>query len=110
MLGIYPEFKYKVGEWVYVHYNNLATWRVDKETTLVLPNVKNNELIPCKIYEIDTYGEVPYKIKYQAVKDDKPSEQDYYVTESYIDSKVENLEQVLDDLENIDTKDDTLPF
>ena len=110
MLGIYPEFKYKVGEWVYVNHDNLATWRVDKEPTMALPGVKNNELIPCKIYEIDIYGEVPYKIKYQAVKDNKPSEQDYYVTESYIDSKVENLEQVLDDLENIDTKDDTLPF
>lgn len=111
MLGIYPDFKYKAGDWVYVHYNNLATWRVNKEATLALPGVKNMELIPCQIYEIDIYGEVPYKIKYQAVKDDKPSEQDYYVVESYIHSKVENLEDVLDEIESIKIKDeDNLPF
>lgn len=111
LLGIYPDFKYKTGEWIYVHYNNLATWRVDKEATLALPSTKNMELIPCKIYEVDTYGEIPYKIKYQAVKDDKPSEQEYYVSESYIHSKVENLEDVLDEIESIKVKDeDTLPF
>lgn len=111
LLGIYPDFKYKVGEWVYVKYNNLATWRVDKEATLALPGTKNMELIPCQIYEVDTYGEVPYKIKYQAVKDDKPSEQEYYVSESYIHSKVENLEDVLDELESIKINDeDNLPF
>lgn len=113
LLGIYPDFKYKVGEWVYVKYSNLATWRVDKEPTLALPGTKNMELIPCQIYEVDTYGEVPYKIKYQAVKekDDKPSEQEYYVSESYIHSKVENLEDVLDELESIKINDeDNLPF
>ena len=111
LLGIYPEFKYKTGEWVYVHYNNIATWRVDKEATLALPGTKNMELIPCQIYEIDTYGEAPYKIKYQTVKDDKPSKQEYYVSESYIHSKVENLEDVLDELESIKINDeDNLPF
>lgn len=113
LLGIYPDFKYKVGEWVYVKYNNLATWRVDKEPTLALPGTKNMELIPCQIYEVDTYGEVPYKIKYQAVKEKegKSSEQEYYVSESYIHSKVENLEDVLDEIESIKIKDeDNLPF
>ena len=112
LLGIYPEFKYKAGDWVYVKWDNIATWRVDKEPTMSLPGVKNNEFIPCLIYDIDTYGEVPYKIKYQSVKsgDTKGCEQEYYVVESAIQGKVENLEEVLDDLENIDTKHDTLPF
>lgn len=111
LLGIYPDFKYKTGEWIYVHYSNLATWRVDKEATLALPGTKDMEFIPCKIYEIDTYGEVPYKIKYQAVKDDKPSEQDYYVLELHVHSKVENLEDVLDEIQSIKIVDeDNLPF
>lgn len=112
MLGIYPEFKYKTGDWVYVKWDNIATWRVNKELTMALPGVKNNEFIPCLIYDIDTYGEVPYKIKYQSVKSGETNacEQEYYVLESAIHSKVENLEEVLDELENIDTKDNTLPF
>ena len=112
LLGIYPEFKYKTGDWVYVKWDNIATWRVDKDLTLALPEVKNNEFIPCFIYDLDIYGEVPYKIKYQSVKsgDTKGCEQEYYVVESAIQGKVENLEEVLDDLENIDTKHDTLPF
>jgi hypothetical protein len=111
LLGIYPVFNYKAGDWIYVDYTHLAMWRVDKEATMALPSVKEGKLIPCVIYEVDIYTDMPYKIKYEAIKDGKNIQQDYYVTDSIIHSKVEKLEDVLDEMEAIKIVDvDSLPF
>lgn len=111
LLGIYPEFKYKVGDWVYIDYTHLAMWRVDKEATMALPSIKEGKLIPCIIFEMDIYTDAPYHIKYEAIKDDKTIQQEYVTMDSYIHSKVEKLEDVLDEMEAIKIVDvDSLPF
>ena len=56
MLGIHTTLKYKQGEFIYVPYNYLATWRVDEAATLALPEVVG-DLIPCQIKYVDPYSE-----------------------------------------------------
>ena len=113
LLGIYPTFKYKEGDWVYIDFTYLANWRIDKDLTLALKGVKEKKYVPCHIYELDMYSESPYKIKYKAVKsgDIQSSEQEYYATDNGIYGKVETLEEVLDEIEDIIIKEEgDLPF
>lgn len=100
MLDIYTVLKYKKGEFVYVKYDYLATWRINKDATLKLPGVIDNN-IPCEITSINEYNELSYNIKYLAVKEGEttPVEQEYMISDNAIVGKVENVEQVLDDLE-----------
>jgi hypothetical protein len=113
MLGTYPTFNYKVGDFVYVDFSNLASWRVDKELTLQMPGVFDGKYIPCKIISKDIFSEAPYTVSYSAIKtgDKEPCVQEYIVPENYIYDKVDNLENLLDEIENtkIEEKED-LPF
>jgi hypothetical protein len=100
MLGIHTILNYKEGEFIYVPYNYLPTWRVDEAATLALPEVVGN-LIPCQIKYVDPYAESSYTVNYQAVKtgDTKPTDQEYMIRENSITGRVENVEEVLDQLE-----------
>ena len=101
MLGMHTTLNYKEGEFIYVPYNYLATWRVDEAATLALPEVVGN-LIPCQIKHVDPYAEACYTVHYQAVKagDTNPTNQDYMIRETSITGRVENVEELLDQLEN----------
>lgn len=113
VLGTYPTFNYKVGDFVYVDFNNLASWRVDKELTLQMPGILDGKYIPCKIISVDFFIEQPYSVSYSAMKigDKEPCAQEYMIPESFIYNKVDNLESVLDEMDGIKIKeDDTLPF
>lgn len=115
MLGIYSTLNYKEGQYVYVPFDRLATWRVDKDLTLKLPGVVGDQ-IPCFIKKVEPFSETPYSVVYQAVRTaaSLPEEQDYMVTEQGISGKVENIEDVLDQMEDEQVKKnidpDTLPF
>ena len=102
MWGIYPSTKYSVGDYVYIHKNNLATWRdIDLTKTAELPGNKDS-LIVCIINEIDLYKETPLLVEYKTVKRDGSMGSDtYMLTESFIVDKVENLADVLDDIEDL---------
>ncbi len=102
MWDIYPTTKYCVGDFVYVDKTYLPTWRdMDLEKTLQLPGNKGN-LIMCEIVEISLYSDSPLHIKYDVIrKTGEKHHENYYTQDSLIDSTVENLADVLDDIEDL---------
>lgn len=102
LLGIYPKFSYKEGDWVYVDISNLTSWRMNKDSTLKLPSTLG-QYIPCEITSVNPYNSSPYNINFKYVKKDteEVSDENYYVGESYIFKKVENLIDVLDEMEEV---------
>jgi hypothetical protein len=102
LLGMYPEFNYKEGDWVYIDISNLTSWRMNKESTLKLPGTLD-QCIPCEITSVDKYNAAPYNISFKYVKKDTEEvlDETYYVEGKYIFKKVENLVDVLDELEEL---------
>jgi hypothetical protein len=102
LLGMYPEFNYKEGDWVYIDINNLTSWRMNKESTLKLPGTLD-QCIPCEITSVDKYNGAPYNISFKCVKKDTEEvlDETYYVDGRNIVKKVENLIDVLDELEEL---------
>jgi hypothetical protein len=102
MWDIYPTTKYCVGDFVYVDKTYLPTWRdMDLEKTLELPGNKGN-LVMCEIVEISLYSDSPLHIKYDVIrKNGEKHHENYYTQDSLVDSRVENLADVLDDIEDL---------
>jgi hypothetical protein len=102
LIGIYPEFNYKEGDWVYVPLDALPVWRMDKEKTKALPKVMGNN-IPCEITKVDTYQEACYDIDFTYIPKDSDvlTVEHYSIKESYIARKVENIEDLLDEMEEL---------
>jgi hypothetical protein len=102
MWGIYPSTKYCIGDHVYINKSYLPTWRdIDIEKTLELPGNKDG-LIICVIIEINLYSEAPLKIEFKTVKKDGTIGSDtYFVTDTSVVERVENLADVLDDIEDL---------
>lgn len=102
LLGMYPEFNYKEGDWVYIDINNLTSWRMNKESTLELPGTLDH-CIPCEITGVDIYSAAAYNIKYRYIKKDTEEilDETYSVEGRYIFKKVENLIDVLDEMEEM---------
>jgi len=102
LIGIYPEFKYKKGDWIYVPLNGLPTWRMDEEKTKALPGVMGNNL-PCEITRVNTYDESCYDIVFTYIPNGSDLKQleSYSVKENYVVKKVENLEDILDEMEQL---------
>jgi hypothetical protein len=110
LLGMYPEFNYKEGDWVYIDISNLTSWRMNKESTLKLPGTLD-QCIPCEITGVDIYSAAAYSVNYKYVKKDtmvtsnleheEILDETYSVEERYIFKKVENLIDVLDELEEL---------
>jgi hypothetical protein len=111
LMGIYPSIKYKPGDVVYVHFSNLATWRLDKVKTLEVSGVKD-ELIPVRITSADKYQDPEYQIEFYGVAngDFKLSKQTYTTTDAFIEYKEENIEDFLEEIEKSDAQADDTPF
>lgn len=99
--GIYPVLKYKIGDAVYVKFERLADWRYDKEKTLALPGVLDEKYIPCRIETTNLYKESAYMVVYNCIKGGhtEMGEDSYEIQENVIHSKIENFEEVIEQLE-----------
>lgn len=102
LIGIYPEFNYKEGDWVYVPLDALPIWRMDKEKTKALPKTMGNN-IPCEITNVDIYQDSCYDITFSYIGKDSDDlkVENYSIRESYIAKKVENIEDLLDEMEEL---------
>lgn len=102
LLNIYPEIKYKVGDFVYVPIDNTSSYNVDKLLTEKLPTVKN-KLMLCQIINIDVYDYYCYTVQYEVIKTNTtiPSKVSQTIAERYIDSKAEDVLDILEQLDNL---------
>jgi hypothetical protein len=109
LLGIYPKFSYKQGDWVHIDISNLTSWRMNKNSTLKLPGTLDN-YIPCEITSVNPYNSAPYNISFKYVKKDTEEvlDETYYVEERYIFEKVKNIVDVLDEIEELQINDEDI--
>jgi hypothetical protein len=101
LLGIFPQPKYKKGDFVYVPVKCLPGWKVNKEETLNLKICKES-CVMVQIEEVYIYASDPYKVTGTAVLlDGKIGEVAFSITDDEIsfvvDDPVELLE-IIDDL------------
>jgi len=102
LIGVYPKFNYKEGDFVYVSLNHLPSWRMNKEKTKALPGVIDDNL-PCQITKVNIYEESCYDIDFTYIpKDSEIATVEHYSTSDYyITKKVENIADVLDEMEEL---------
>lgn len=110
-MGIFPTLKYKVGDVVYINFTYLPTWRIDKDKTLKLPNVKG-ELVPAIITSTNMYSGDQYTIEYSAIANNESGskKQTWQIHDRYIEYKEEQIEDFLEEIEKSDAQADDTPF
>jgi hypothetical protein len=110
LIGVFPTLKYKEKDFVYVNIGNLPSWRMDKAKTAQLPGVVDGYIL-AQILECNVYKGAPYKVAYQAIKENEsiPVQEIYDIGEISIKEKAEDFIDILDALEKLKDSQDA-PF
>lgn len=110
-MGIFPFIRFNVGDVVYINFTYLPTWRLRKEETLRLPDVKG-ELVPALITSADKYNGDNYNIEFMAIANNEldPRKHTWQINDRYVEYKSETIEDFLEDIEKSETQVDDTPF
>jgi len=93
MYGIPYKLNYNVGDIVLVKWDNLPTWRYDKDATLKLNPVKSDRIL-AKIIEVNKYLSNPYQIEYDVVKGGKEEKDRTTVDERPLELFIESNSRI----------------
>lgn len=97
-LGIEPVINYFVGDEVLVPVESLSYWRWDKDKMIEQKIITKEEYIKGKIFEINKWRDVPYKIEYEYIHKDSGE------IESNYDFVSSNKMELYDELPNVNKK------
>jgi len=72
-IGVKPELEYTIGTRVNVKVDALSTWRMALKEMKKAKTI-TNDLLVCTIIEVNKYAENPYKVEYDYLKVDHPTD------------------------------------
>jgi hypothetical protein len=88
--GVRPHFKFKVLDTVFIPFDSLATWRMNKEN-MTAANILFKDKVKGVIKQVDTLRTYPYLVEYTLINDTKEESIDEtWVKENYLWSRIEN--------------------